>query len=191
MSVICTLFGHKWNGCKCERCTKIRDEQHNWSQCKCTMCGKTQSIDSISDIDLILTIAYDAVCDGCHGSRRTYPFGLADAAARKLVVYASEHDDCALKILFYIACHGADKEASYSALRRISDEETLGRIAFQCNDPRIALSAVKKMKSLDLDSEQAKRYSMRIEQELVRYLHAPFFKETKKDFDNFFHREST
>lgn len=182
MSVICALFGHKWNGCKCERCTKIRDEQHDWSLCKCTLCGKTQSLDSISDIDLILTIAYDGICDGSH---RKYPLGLADAAARKLVVYASEHDDCALKVLFYIACHGTGEDAS-SALQRISDEETLGRIAFQCNDPRIALSAVKKMKSLDLDSPRAKRYSMRIEEELFRNNHAPFFKETKKDFDDFF-----
>ena len=43
MSLKC-LFGHKWNGCKCERCGEIRDEQHNWDLCngKCKRCGKTQ-----------------------------------------------------------------------------------------------------------------------------------------------------
>jgi len=36
------LFGHRWNGCKCERCGKIRDEQHVWAGCKCKRCGKTR-----------------------------------------------------------------------------------------------------------------------------------------------------
>ena len=37
------LFGHKWNGCKCEKCGKLRDEQHNWDLCKgkCKLCDKT------------------------------------------------------------------------------------------------------------------------------------------------------
>ena len=34
------LFGHKWDGCKCERCGKLRDEQHDWEGCKCKRCGK-------------------------------------------------------------------------------------------------------------------------------------------------------
>jgi len=37
------LFGHKWNGCKCSRCGKERDEQHNWNGCKCTICGTTRT----------------------------------------------------------------------------------------------------------------------------------------------------
>jgi hypothetical protein len=36
------LFGHKWNGCKCEKCEKTRDEQHDWDGCKCKRCGKTR-----------------------------------------------------------------------------------------------------------------------------------------------------
>ena len=41
------LFGHKWNGCKCEHCGKTRDEQHDWDLCKgvCKRCGKTQPED--------------------------------------------------------------------------------------------------------------------------------------------------
>jgi hypothetical protein len=37
------LFGHKWNGCKCEKCGKTRDENHNWDLCKgeCSVCGKS------------------------------------------------------------------------------------------------------------------------------------------------------
>jgi len=41
------LFGHKWSGCKCERCGKIRDEEHKWNNkgtgCKCHICGKTRN----------------------------------------------------------------------------------------------------------------------------------------------------
>lgn len=38
------LFGHKWEGCKCSKCGKTRDEQHDWDLCagKCKRCGKTQ-----------------------------------------------------------------------------------------------------------------------------------------------------
>ena len=40
------LFGHKWNGCKCEKCGETRDEGHNYlavdGKCieKCSTCGK-------------------------------------------------------------------------------------------------------------------------------------------------------
>ena len=34
------LFGHKWNGCECERCGKVRDKQHDWNGCECNKCGK-------------------------------------------------------------------------------------------------------------------------------------------------------
>ena len=39
------LFGHKWNGCKCEKCGATRDEGHDWDLCKgiCKRCGKTQA----------------------------------------------------------------------------------------------------------------------------------------------------
>ena len=43
MNIKC-LFGHKWNGCKCSRCGKVRDEQHDWDLCKgkCKRCSKIQ-----------------------------------------------------------------------------------------------------------------------------------------------------
>ena len=33
---------HKWNGCKCSKCGKVRDEGHNWDFCHgtCVICGK-------------------------------------------------------------------------------------------------------------------------------------------------------
>ena len=36
------LFGHKWNGCKCDKCGKTRDQGHDWSGCKCRRCGATR-----------------------------------------------------------------------------------------------------------------------------------------------------
>lgn len=37
------LFGHKWEGCKCTKCGKMRDEQHDWNGCRCRKCGRTRS----------------------------------------------------------------------------------------------------------------------------------------------------
>lgn len=35
---------HKWDGCKCSRCGKVRDEQHAWIGCKCSRCGKEDQV---------------------------------------------------------------------------------------------------------------------------------------------------
>ncbi len=44
MNIKC-LFGHKWNGCKCSICSKIRNKEHDWSlDCnRCSICGKTRT----------------------------------------------------------------------------------------------------------------------------------------------------
>lgn len=39
MKIKC-LFGHNWNGCKCQRCGETRDEGHRWNGCICNRCGK-------------------------------------------------------------------------------------------------------------------------------------------------------
>ena len=44
------LFGHKWDGCKCTRCGKLRNEQHNWKTCKCYRCGKEITKTDINDL---------------------------------------------------------------------------------------------------------------------------------------------
>lgn len=72
--MIC-LFGHKWDGCKCLKCGKTRDEEHDWSGCKCrrcgnrrdeahnwkgsvcTTCGQTRTIDEITDRAALVEIA--------------------------------------------------------------------------------------------------------------------------------------
>ena len=53
MKITC-LFGHKWNGCKCDRCGEIRDEGHSYTHFqpsatgKCVgtcKCGKQQELE--------------------------------------------------------------------------------------------------------------------------------------------------
>ncbi len=39
MKLTC-VFGHKWNGCKCERCGETRDEGHNYTRYKPSNTGK-------------------------------------------------------------------------------------------------------------------------------------------------------
>jgi len=39
------LFGHQWNGCKCRKCGKTRNEQHFWQNGKCSMCGTEQPVE--------------------------------------------------------------------------------------------------------------------------------------------------
>jgi len=45
MSVKCKFGFHTWDGCKCNECGKIRDEQHDWTKnCeRCNKCGKTRT----------------------------------------------------------------------------------------------------------------------------------------------------
>ena len=51
------LFGHQWNGCKCERYGKTRDEQHDWEGCKCKRCGQVR--DEQHDLGA------DSICNRC------------------------------------------------------------------------------------------------------------------------------
>lgn len=34
---------HKWDGCKCAKCGKVRDKSHNWNECECKRCGKLRN----------------------------------------------------------------------------------------------------------------------------------------------------
>ena len=40
--MLCKIFGHKWDHCKCPRCGATRDEGHVWDGCVCSVCGKTR-----------------------------------------------------------------------------------------------------------------------------------------------------
>ena len=42
MTFYCKIGLHSWNGCKCTKCSKVRNEEHDWSRdCdKCSKCGQ-------------------------------------------------------------------------------------------------------------------------------------------------------
>lgn len=42
MNLSCLLL-HHWNGCRCERCGTVRDQDHDWHYCRCARCGLTRS----------------------------------------------------------------------------------------------------------------------------------------------------
>ena len=45
MNIKCAIGIHKWTGCKCGKCGKVRDKNHKWGGCKCWDCGKTREQD--------------------------------------------------------------------------------------------------------------------------------------------------
>jgi hypothetical protein len=38
MALTCLIGLHKWDGCICTSCGKIKKDNHNWDGCKCTKC---------------------------------------------------------------------------------------------------------------------------------------------------------
>ncbi|MDR0652116.1 MAG: hypothetical protein LBG12_02300 [Synergistaceae bacterium] len=59
MRFSCKIFGHKWNGCKCEHCGETRDEQHDWDGCKCSRCGKARD----KQHNYVLALSNDGFCE--------------------------------------------------------------------------------------------------------------------------------
>ncbi len=51
MPISCILGFHNWDGCKCSRCSKTRDDGHDWSKdCKkCSRCGITRRLSLIEE----------------------------------------------------------------------------------------------------------------------------------------------
>ena len=50
MSFLCRIIGHRWRGCRCERCGRQRDDHHLFELAEglceqvCTVCGKTEPV---------------------------------------------------------------------------------------------------------------------------------------------------
>ena len=38
-----TCIIHKWDGCRCKKCGKVRDTGHDWNGCKCRKCSRTRN----------------------------------------------------------------------------------------------------------------------------------------------------
>ncbi len=159
MGIAC-LFGHKWNGCKCERCGETRDEQHDWGGCRCIKCGKnrdeqhnwdglncsvchkSRSVKEISDQFLLAKIA----------KNDNYPFDTRIAAL---------HEINNMSLLEDIIKHEDNTfEVRLAALEKVNDYSTLIRIAK--NDKEVAayvrVAAAKKADDQNTLADIAKKY---------------------------------
>ena len=50
MNMLCKVFGHKWEHCKCSRCGEKRDKDHAWDGCVCSVCRKERDEGHIFDL---------------------------------------------------------------------------------------------------------------------------------------------
>ena len=61
---------HKWQGCKCEKCGRIRDQEHEWEGCRCKICGKVNHVYEVVHEEYIFGdgCKWDSAqeCDGPH-----------------------------------------------------------------------------------------------------------------------------
>jgi len=53
MSVRCVLHIHRWNGCRCLDCGKVRDKKHTWDGCTCLICHVTRDSDHMWETRVI------------------------------------------------------------------------------------------------------------------------------------------
>ena len=86
------LFVHKWNGCKCAKCGKVRDKNHQYEKAankceeKCTVCGQVRTLQhtyerlggkceeicgSCGSVRPLLHTFNDGVCTNCGTLRST------------------------------------------------------------------------------------------------------------------------
>lgn len=82
MTLACTIIGHKWNGCTCQRCGAIRDEEHDWNNCTCRKCGKVRDEEQHhsywmrKDVggapEYYRIIGQSCTCSVCHKIRDTH-----------------------------------------------------------------------------------------------------------------------
>lgn len=67
------LFFHKWKGCKCIKCGKLRDQDHIWDGCICSVCGKKRYMNHKWD---------GCICSGC-GMKRNQDHVLTGCICNK------------------------------------------------------------------------------------------------------------
>jgi|GEM_PF-5477811 len=72
MSLKC-LFGHKWDGCRCAKCGKKRDQNHSWvnvnGKCEkyCAICGR---IETVPHTFKKVNLTCEEHCANCGETRR-------------------------------------------------------------------------------------------------------------------------
>ncbi len=118
MGIAC-LFGHKWDGCKCEKCGATRDKGHDWDYSKCKKCGKE----------------WDAGRDG--PALEAKLLSQNDLVGRAMIIQALPQ-----AALVYLAENSTNFSVVDMAIPKITDEDTIVRIALERNNRDISYKAV-------------------------------------------------
>jgi len=131
------LLGHKWNGCKCEKCGKIRDEQHMWKGCECSLCGKVRDEQHI------------------WGRRNDYTNNCKCTRCGKSITRQDINKITDQPILGIIA-EFADANSSnvcYDALEKLTDQKILADLAIKGSTYMLRMSAAEKLSNQILAQE--------------------------------------
>ena len=161
MNLKCVLGMHTWNGCKCPKCGKTRDESHVWGEdCeRCVKCGKIR--DDTSLIEALWGLFWKAADKGSRGMpHRDLPRMLNLYARLKDRLASSTRDEtdqlAAAAIEIARALKGNDQIAEARAwlenaleyAKHISSSQTrdsalieVASLAEMCRDPLLWLRA--------------------------------------------------
>lgn len=88
MSFKCSIGLHSWDGCKCDKCGKVRQEQHSWSGCKCQKCDRTREVSEEQHL------WNGCVCSKCSATRDTEHSWIENSCSKchktKSIQYATD-----------------------------------------------------------------------------------------------------
>ena len=118
MGIAC-LFGHKWQGCKCEKCGATRDKGHDWDFYKCKKCGKEWLADR----------------DGPELERKL--LSQNDLVGRAMILQTLPQ-----AALIYLAENSTNFSVVDMAIPKITDEDQIVRIALKRGNRDISYKAV-------------------------------------------------
>ena len=118
MGIAC-LFGHKWQGCKCEKCGATRDKGHDWDFYKCKKCGKEWLADR----------------DGPELERKL--LSQNDLVGRAMILQTLPQ-----AALIYLAENSTNFSVVDMAIPKITDEDQTVRIALKRGNRDISYKAV-------------------------------------------------
>jgi hypothetical protein len=118
------LFGHKWNGCKCDRCGKTRDENHTWNYCKgkCFICGKR------CEVKHAWKGCKCTLCGELRNAEHSWKGGVCTLCGKEMTpVEAAEISDTSE--LIEIAKNASDYRTCLKAMEKLSEQNDFIEIA--------------------------------------------------------------
>lgn len=129
------LFGHKWDGCKCERCGTVRDKEHDWDLCQgvCKRCGATQQAQHDWE---------GCTCKRC-GQVRNSGHDYVDGICKRCGM------DQEAETLKFVLDNTYTEQQTIRALERLS-AQSLARVVMKCSDLHIRKYAAARIEDDDV-----------------------------------------